>query len=121
LLLLRGLLLSVLLCASTAAQAQDTLTLGVYKQYSKSGGDVMRNYLSGLRDGIVIYDTYAGKYLHAQKHICSDGQGLDADKFKAVLDAQIEEGGADGKAWPDDIPLQAVAIFALLKVYPCAS
>lgn len=104
---------------ATADKASGTLTLDDYLKYGKDAGETTTTYLSGLRDGILLYDTYAAKYLKAEKHICSNGAALDTDRFVKVLDAQIEKGGAGGKAWPRDIPLQVVAIYALLKAYPC--
>jgi hypothetical protein len=103
-----------------ADSASGTLTLQDYLKYGDDAGDVTDHYLSGLRDGIVLYDAYAAKYLHSEEHICTPKEfDLSTPGFKALLDKQIAAGAAGGKPWPQDIPLQVVAIYALVKTFPC--
>lgn len=116
-------------CAATLAfllpaiPAQADMTLGQFRNYvSMPGGDsLVRSYLGGLRDGLMMYQAVLKEQQGVAATFCPDGNELkQGTRFEDILFAEISE-PSTGEPWPGDIQMARLATLALQAEFPCES
>jgi hypothetical protein len=75
-------------------------------------------YVSGLRDGIVLFDAIRERYEGVKKKFCTTGRNLDVKGTLGIIDAELAS-PSNGVPYSDDVPIAIILIKALERFAPC--
>lgn len=104
-----------------AAPAQADMTLKQFRNYSAmpGGGSLVRSYLAGLRDGIVMLQDVLETQGEAEPTFCPRGDELkQGTRFEDILMGAIRNPPRE-EPWPADIQMSRLATLALQAEFPC--
>lgn len=79
---------------------------------------IVSNYLSGLRDGILLFDGYRHRYEKVALAFCLGDKDLSGDNIVLLVERELAD-PANGTPYPDDMPIVFVLIKALERFVPC--
>lgn len=106
-----------------AMPAQADMTLSQFRNYSSmpGGSSLVRSFLGGVRDGIMMHQTMLGEQQTLAPTICPDDEALEAGTlFEETLFNEIAN-PSSGEPWPEDIRMSRLAVHALQEAFPCES
>ncbi len=112
---------ALLFCLALALPAQAKMTLEQYRNYSAmpGGGTLVRSYLSGLRDGIVMLQQLLEERHDVRPTFCpGETDLLKGTRFEDMLQRELAN-PTRGEPWPEDMQMGRLVTLALQDAYPC--
>lgn len=113
--------IAIAIALALAPPASADMTLKQFRNYSAmpGGGSLVRSYLAGLRDGIVMLQDVLESQGEAEPTFCPRGDELkQGTRFEDVLLKTIRN-PPDDEPWPADIQMSRLATLALQAEFPC--
>lgn len=107
------------LAAPTPAHAE--MTLKQFRNYSAmpGGGPLVRSYLSGLRDGIVMLQNVLESRHDVDPTFCPKGDVImKGTGFEELLHRELAD-PSHGDRWPGDMQMARIVTVVLQTEYPC--
>lgn len=111
--------LSIALAAAAPAGAE--MTLKQFRNYSAmpGGGPLLRSYLSGLRDGLVMLQDMLEARHGVEPTFCPQGDAITKGTgFEELLHRELAD-PSHGKPWPADMQMSRIVTRVLQAEFPC--
>lgn len=104
----------------TVHPAEAKMTLKQFRDYSAmpGGGTLVRSYISGLRDGVVMLQRELEERGVEPTFCPGDIDLMEGKRFENILLREIET-PSRGEPWPEDIQMGRLVTLALQSAFPC--